>query len=87
MMLEKKKEEMRKRRRRRKDVDIINDNDDLIDALIGRMKMAAEVRFMLSYTILFQHSSCICAPANHFAYVCKTWKCVGMKERPSRRFQ
>lgn len=44
-MLEKKKEEMRSRRKKRKDIDIINDNDDLIDALIGKMKMAAEVRF------------------------------------------
>jgi len=42
-MLEKKKEEMRKRRKKRKDIDIINDNDDLIDALIARMKTMAEV--------------------------------------------
>ena len=43
-MLAKKKEEMQGRRKRRKDVDIINDNDDLIAALIQKMKAAAEVR-------------------------------------------
>lgn len=42
-MLQKKKEENRQRRRKRKDCDIINDNDDLIDALIKQMKEAAEV--------------------------------------------
>ncbi|XP_013388241.1 protein IWS1 homolog [Lingula anatina] len=42
LMLERKKEEMRKRRRKRKDFDIINDNDDLIAALINQMKTAAE---------------------------------------------
>ena len=41
-MLMKKKEEMGKRRKKRKDVDIINDNDDLIADLIRRMKEAAQ---------------------------------------------
>ena len=41
-MMEKKKAE-EGRRRRRKDVDIINDNDDLIVELVQRMKEAAEV--------------------------------------------
>lgn len=50
LMLEKKKEEMRNQRRKRKDIDIINDNDDLIDALIGRMKIAAEVSFSKGIT-------------------------------------
>ena len=40
-MLARKKEE--RRRRKRKDVDIINDNDDLIAHLIQQMKMASEV--------------------------------------------
>lgn len=40
-MLARKKEE--RRRRKRKDVDIINDNDDLIAHLIQQMKQAAEV--------------------------------------------
>lgn len=43
LMLMKKKEEMGKRRKRRKDVDIINDSDDLIADLITRMKVAAQV--------------------------------------------
>jgi transcription factor SPN1 len=40
-MLARKKEE--RSRRKRKDVDIINDNDDLIAHLIQQMKMASEV--------------------------------------------
>jgi len=47
-MLARKKDE--RRRRKRKDVDIINDNDDLIAHLISQMKEAAEV----NYFILFQ---------------------------------
>ena len=43
LMLIRKKDETRKRRRKRKDGDVINDNDDLIDDLIKRMKEAAEV--------------------------------------------
>lgn len=42
-MMERKKAEMGKRRKRR-DVDIINDNDDIIMAMITQMKEAAEVR-------------------------------------------
>lgn len=42
-MLQRKKEENSYRRRKRKDVDIINDNDDLIADLIVQMKFAAEV--------------------------------------------
>jgi len=42
LMLQKKKEEMTKRRRR-KDIDIINDNDDIIAQLISDMKHAYEV--------------------------------------------
>lgn len=41
-MMARKKEERRKRGRR-KDVDIINDNDDLIAHLIQQMRAAAEV--------------------------------------------
>lgn len=41
MMLARKKDERRKRKR--KDVDIINDNDDLIAHLIQQMKAASEV--------------------------------------------
>lgn len=43
LMMEKKKAEMGRRRKRR-DVDIINDNDDIIMAMITQMKEAAEVR-------------------------------------------
>lgn len=42
LMLQKKKEEQTKRRKR-KDIDIINDNDDIIAQLISDMKAAAEV--------------------------------------------
>jgi len=41
MMMRKKEEQTMKRRR--KDIDIINDNDDIIAGLIGDMKHAAEV--------------------------------------------
>lgn len=40
-MLARKREE-KTRRRKRRDIDIINDNDDLIDELIKNMKTAAE---------------------------------------------
>ena len=43
MMLMKRKEE-KGVRRRRKDIDIINDNDDIIAQLISDMKHAASVR-------------------------------------------
>ena len=43
-MLEKRKAEMSKRRRKKKDIDILNDNDDMISDMIRRMKEAAEVR-------------------------------------------
>ena len=52
-MLAKKKEEMSKRRKKRKDIDIINDNDDLIDVIIGRMKTVAEVRVVLNYLMYY----------------------------------
>lgn len=41
LMMARKKDERRKRKR--KDVDIINDNDDLIAHLIQQMKLASEV--------------------------------------------
>ena len=46
-MLRRKKEEMGKKHRKRKDVDIINDSDDLIAALMQNMKTAAEVRLQI----------------------------------------
>ncbi|XP_029640884.1 IWS1-like protein [Octopus sinensis] len=42
VMLEKKKAERQGNRRRRKDIDIINDNDDLIADMVQKMKVAAE---------------------------------------------
>ena len=51
-MLARKKEE--RRRRKRKDVDIINDNDDLIAHLIQQMKMASEVSSVISCHITRQ---------------------------------
>lgn len=50
LMLQKKKEEQTKRRKR-KDIDIINDNDDIIAQLIGDMKAAAEVSFSVSCNV------------------------------------
>lgn len=41
-MLARKKEEKGPRRKRR-DIDLINDNDDIIDQLLQNMKQAAEV--------------------------------------------
>lgn len=48
LMMARKKDERRKRGRR-KDVDIINDNDDLIAHLMQQMRVAAEVgiKYML----------------------------------------
>ena len=43
VMLARRKDEQTKRRKR-KDIDIINDNDDLIDGLLNEMRTAAEVR-------------------------------------------
>lgn len=43
-MMRAKREDSTKRRKRR-DIDIINDNDDIIDQLIQDMRMAAEVLF------------------------------------------
>ena len=43
LMMARKKDERRKRKR--KDVDIINDNDDLIAHLIEQMKHASEVTY------------------------------------------
>ena len=45
VMLEKKKAERQASRRKRKDVDIINDNDDLIADMVQKMKVAAEVMY------------------------------------------
>lgn len=42
LMLAKKREEKSKGRRRKRDIDLINDNDDLIDQLIQNMKQAAQ---------------------------------------------
>ncbi|XP_046553300.1 IWS1-like protein isoform X2 [Haliotis rubra] len=42
LMIERKKEERQRQRRKRKDCDMINDNDDLIADMIGKMKLAAE---------------------------------------------
>lgn len=42
LMMSRKKEEQ-SLKRRRKDIDIINDNDDIIAGLINDMKNAAEV--------------------------------------------
>lgn len=47
LMLAKKREE-KTRRRKKRDIDIINDNDDLIDELCRKMKMAAEDDRMLN---------------------------------------
>lgn len=44
VMLQRKKEEQSKRRKR-KDIDIINDNDDIIAQLLSDMRHAAEVSF------------------------------------------
>lgn len=45
IMLLRKKEE-RTRRKKRRDIDIINDNDDLIAQLLQNMKTAAEVSYI-----------------------------------------
>jgi len=42
LMLQKKREEQSKRRKR-KDIDIINDNDDIIAQLLADMRHAADV--------------------------------------------
>jgi hypothetical protein len=47
-MLLRKKEESG-RRRRRKDIDIINDNDDIIAQLLSDMRYAAEVSIYQYY--------------------------------------
>lgn len=44
LMMMRKKEEMKHHRRKRKDIDLINDNDDIIADMITKMKEAAEVR-------------------------------------------
>lgn len=45
-MMQRRKEESKRFRRKRKDVDLINDNDDLIADMIAKMKEAAEVWFV-----------------------------------------
>ena len=57
LMLQRKKEEQSKRRRR-KDIDIINDNDDIIAQLISDMKGAADVRFYKFYLLLKSNKNC-----------------------------
>lgn len=52
-MLARKREQVSKRRKRR-DIDIINDNDDIIDQLIQNMRLAAEVIF----TVKLVHFEC-----------------------------
>lgn len=47
LMLQKKREEQSKRRKR-KDIDIINDNDDIIAQLLADMRHAAEVSLTVS---------------------------------------
>lgn len=49
-MLARKREDNSKRRKRR-DIDLINDNDDIIDQLIQNMRQAAEVRIKLDYKV------------------------------------
>jgi len=65
-MLARKKEEQTKRRKR-KDIDIINDNDDLIDHLLGEMRNAAEVLYfkVLICVPIFQEMNLLV----HFAYI------------------
>ena len=45
IMMQKKREE-NYRRRKRKNIDIINDSDDVIAEMISQMKQAAEVSFL-----------------------------------------
>jgi len=44
-MMARKKEERSRNRRRKRNVDIINDNDDLIVEMLKKMREAAEVGF------------------------------------------
>lgn len=50
-MLAKKREDGGKRRKRR-DIDIINDNDDIIDQLIQDMRAAAEVYDLTRFPLI-----------------------------------
>lgn len=54
LMLARKREETTKRRKRR-DIDIINDNDDIIDQLIQNMRQAAEVRILILYVGVYRY--------------------------------
>lgn len=49
LMLQRKKEDQNKRRKR-KDIDIINDNDDIIAQLLSDMRHAAEVKIQFKLT-------------------------------------
>lgn len=51
IMMSKKKEE-KSLKRRKKDIDIINDNDDIISGLINDMKYAAEVIYIYINTFV-----------------------------------
>ncbi len=42
---------MSKRRRRKKDIDILNDNDDMISDMVRRMKDSAEVTNFPSHAL------------------------------------
>lgn len=48
LMLQRKRDE-KSGKRKRKDIDIINDNDDIIAQLLADMKYAAEVLFSLFF--------------------------------------
>ncbi|XP_047131093.1 protein IWS1 homolog isoform X1 [Hydra vulgaris] len=48
LMLQKKKEMNKMKRRSKKDFEVINDNDDIIDSMIKKMKEAAETDRMLN---------------------------------------
>lgn len=54
-MLLKKKEEGTKRRKR-KDIDIINDNDDIIAQLLQDMKQAADVSSLFVEMIMYLYA-------------------------------
>ena len=54
VMMEKRRAEMKKRRKRRKDVDFINDSDDMIEDMMKTMREAAEVTPYVICSIVFK---------------------------------
>lgn len=62
IMLLRKKEE-RTRRKKRRDIDIINDNDDLIAQLLQNMKTAAEVGYINLFFNIPRDPFCPCCEA------------------------